>query len=148
MRASPDAVKTKTYVLLFLMLVLSPLGNVILDKGMKQIGSLELSSAAAVWTGFRHVVGSPTIWLGMACLAAYLVCYMLVLSWADLSFVMPISGMAFVLVPLLGYLWLHEQVPPRRWAGIALILLGVFLISRTPAQTTLPAPDAAHGETK
>lgn len=136
--ASPATRETKTYILLFLMLALGPIGNTILAMGMNQIGSLDLSSAAATWAGFRHVVGSPIIWAGMACLAGYLICYTLVLSLADYSFVLPFSGMTYAIVPLLGYLFLHENVSAARWIGIVLIFLGVLLINRTPSRTTEP----------
>ena len=67
---------------------------------------------------------------------------MLVLSWADYSFVMPFSAIAYALVPLLGYLWLGEIVPGTRWVGITLIVFGVCLISRTLPSTTGPASDS------
>jgi drug/metabolite transporter (DMT)-like permease len=130
--------KTKTYILLILMLALGPIGNTVLALGMNHIGSLDLSTKAAIWASFRNVVGSPTIWTGMACLAGYLICYMLVLSLADYSFVLPFSGMTYALVPLLGYLFLHENVSPARWIGIVVIFLGVLLINRTPSRTTEP----------
>ena len=66
----------------------------------------------------------------------FMVCHMLVLSWADYSFVMPFSAIAYALVPLLGYLFLHEQVSTARWIGIVLIVFGVVLINRTPHRTT------------
>jgi drug/metabolite transporter (DMT)-like permease len=120
------------------MLALGPIGNVVLDKGMKQIGSLDLASSAGIWGGFRHVVSSPTIWVGMTFLAGYLICYMLVLSLADYSFVLPFLGMTYALVPLLAYLFLHEKVSAARWIGIVLLFLGVLLINRTPPRTTEP----------
>jgi uncharacterized membrane protein len=130
--------KTKTYILLILMLALGPIGNTVLAMGMNHIGSLDLTTKAAIWASFRHVVGSSTIWTGMTCLAGYLICYMLVLSLADYSFVLPFSGMTYALVPLLGYLFLHENVSPARWIGIVVIFLGVLLINRTPSRTTEP----------
>jgi drug/metabolite transporter (DMT)-like permease len=39
-------------------------------------------------------------------------------------------------VALLGWLVLGEKVSLLRWAGIAVICLGVFVVSRTGAQTT------------
>jgi uncharacterized membrane protein len=68
----------------------------------------------------------------------FMVCHMLVLSWADYSFVMPFSAVSYALVPLLAYLFLHEQVSASRWIGIVLIFLGVLLINRTPPRTTQP----------
>ena len=74
----------------------------------------------------------------------FMVCHMLVLSWADYSFVMPFSAVAYALVPLFGYLFLHEQVSTPRWIGIILILFGVLLINRTPPRTArATAPGAS-----
>jgi drug/metabolite transporter (DMT)-like permease len=137
MRTSPTHT-TKTYILLFLMLALGPFGNIALAMGMNRIGSLDLSTAPAFCASFRHVVGSPMIWTGTVCLAGCLICYMLVLSLADYSFVFPFTGMTYAVVPLLGYFFLHENVSAARWSGIVLIFLGVFLIHRTPSRTTEP----------
>jgi multidrug transporter EmrE-like cation transporter len=131
--------KTKTYILLFLMVVLGSVGNTLLDKGMKDNGSLDLSTRSALWSGLQHTFGNGTIWLGIICMLAFMVCHMLVLSWADYSFVMPFSAIAYALVPLLGYAFLHEQVHMTRWVGIGLIVFGVYLISRTPPSTSQAA---------
>jgi drug/metabolite transporter (DMT)-like permease len=130
--------KTKTYILLFLMVALGSVGNTLLDKGMKDNGSLDLSRWSALWSGLLQTVGNGTICLGIICMLAFMICHMLVLSWADYSFVMPFSAIAYALVPLLGYIWLGEDVHAGRWAGIGLIVFGVYLISRTPP-TTSPA---------
>jgi drug/metabolite transporter (DMT)-like permease len=130
------SLKTKTYLLLFLMVSLGSVGNTLFDKGMKQVGSLDLSSAATIRQGVLPVFTNATIWLGIVCMLLFMVCQMMTLSWADYSFVMPFSAIAYALVPVLGYLWLHEQVPGTRWAGIGLIVAGVYLVSRTPHRTT------------
>ena len=132
--------ETKTYVLLFLLVLLGSVGNTILSKGMKDAGDLDISRLSAIEAGAVHVLTSGTIWLGIVLMLAFMVCHMLVLSWADYSFVMPFSAIAYALVPLLGYLFLHEQVSAARWTGIVLIFLGVLLINRTPPRTT---PQAA-----
>lgn len=135
---APRTHQTKTYVLLFLLVVLGSVGNTILSKGMKDAGDLDISRLSALIAGAARVLTSGTIWLGIAMMLAFMVCHMLVLSWADYSFVMPFSAIAYALVPLLGYLFLHEQVSAARWVGIVLIVLGVVLINRTPQRTTSP----------
>ena len=130
--------KTKTYVLLFLLVLLGSVGNTILSKGMKDAGELDISRLSAIEAGAVRVLSSGTIWLGIALMLMFMVCHMLVLSWADYSFVTPFSAIAYALVPLLGYLFLHEQVSSARWTGILLIFLGVLLINRTPPRTTEP----------
>ena len=96
------------------MMTLGSVGNTILDKGMKGLGSIDFSTRAAIWQGVLHTFTSGTIWLGIGCMLLFMVCHMLVLSWADYSFVMPFSALTYALVPLLGYIWLGEQVPPAR----------------------------------
>jgi drug/metabolite transporter (DMT)-like permease len=139
---SPKTHKTKTYVLLFLLVFLGSVGNTILSKGMKDVGDLDISHLSAIEAGTARVLSSGTVWLGIMLMLLFMVCHMLVLSWADYSFVMPFSAIAYGLVPLLGYLFLGEYVSASRWIGIILIFLGVLLINRTPHRTTEPAKPA------
>ncbi len=134
--SSTRRLKAKTYILLFLMMALGSVGNTILDKGMKSLGPIDFSTRSAIWQGAFHTFTSGTIWLGICCMLLFMVCHMLVLSWADYSFVMLFSAITYALVPLLGYLWLGEYVPIARRLGIVLIVFGVFLVSRTPPRTT------------
>lgn len=143
--SSTRTLKAKTYILLFLMIVLGSVGNTILDKGMKTLGPIDFSTRSAIGQGLVHTFTNGTIWLGICFMLLFMVCHMLVLSWADYSFVMLFSAITYALVPLLGYLWLGEYVPIARRFGIVLIVFGVFLVSRTPPRTTAPAPDRILG---
>jgi multidrug transporter EmrE-like cation transporter len=145
---SPSArQRIKTYVLLMLMLIFGTAGNIFLDKGMKRIGPLDLSNSNALLNGAARVLMDGTIWLGIALLLGYMVSYMLVLSWADYSFVMPFTALSYAMVAVTGYIWLGEKVPGPRWFGIGLIVAGVFLVSRTPTTTTKAADASNHGAT-
>jgi drug/metabolite transporter (DMT)-like permease len=140
--SSTRTLKAKTYILLSLMMALGSVGNTILDKGMKDLGPINFSTRSAIWQGAFHTFTSGTIWLGICCMLLFMICHMLVLSWADYSFVMLFSAITYALVPLLGYLWLGEYVPIERRLGIVLIVFGVFLVSRTPPRTT---PSISNG---
>jgi drug/metabolite transporter (DMT)-like permease len=126
----------KTYVLLVLMVLFGSVGDVLLSKGMKQIGEVNDWSFSALAGVFQRVFASPTIWLGVSCLILFFVGYMLVLSWADFSYVLPATATSYAIVPLLGYLLLGEVVSATRWAGVAFICLGVMLVGSTPPSTT------------
>jgi len=139
--SSTRTLKAKTYILLFLMIALGSVGNTILDKGMKSLGPIDFSTRFTIWQGVFHTFTNGTIWLGICCMLLFMVCHMLVLSWADYSFVMLFSAITYALVPLLGYIWLGEYVPMARRIGIVLIVFGVFLVSRTPPRTTEPVSD-------
>jgi drug/metabolite transporter (DMT)-like permease len=128
----------KIYLLIAVMIIAGPLGNVLLSKGMKQIGKFPVwPPSQLIHVGMR-VFTAGEIWLGITSLLTFFVAYMLVLSWADYSFVQPASSLAYGVVALLGYWMLGERVSPLRWAGIAVICLGVFVVSRTDPRTTEP----------
>jgi len=135
MKDSPG-LHLKTYVLLLFMVLFAPLGNVLLSKGMKGIGSAKNWAAADLLRILLKILTSGYIWLGIACLLAFFVAYMLVLTWADYSYVQPASAFSYAVVALLSYFLLGEVVPPLRWAGIAVICVGVFVVGRTPPSTT------------
>jgi uncharacterized membrane protein len=126
----------KTYVLIFLMVIFGPLGNVLLGKGMKQIGPVTSLAPAELFPAFARIFTSGAIWLGIGSLITFFVAYMLVLSWADYSYVQPASSFAYVIVALLAHFLLREDVTPLRWFGVSVICLGVLVVGQTPPRTT------------
>jgi uncharacterized membrane protein len=128
----------KTYLLIFLMVIFGPLGNVLLGKGMKRIGTVSIGTTAGVIDLLSRVLTSGTIWLGIGSLITFFVAYMLVLTWADYSYVQPASAAAYGMVALLGHFMLREVVTPTRWAGVILICVGVLVVGHTPPRTTEP----------
>jgi len=123
----------KTHALLVPIVLFAACGNVLLGKGMKQMGNAPRLSVVALGTIFLKAFGNVWIWLGIGSLLVFLVAFMVVLSWADYSFVMPVSAASYALVPLLSRWLLDERVNPMRWAGVSLICIGVALVTRTPA---------------
>jgi drug/metabolite transporter (DMT)-like permease len=135
----PEAgLRFKTYLLILLMVVFGPLGDVLLSKGMKRIGALSSWAPLNLLQFFEHTFTSAVVWLGIGSLFSFFLAYILVLSWADYSYVQPASSFAYGVVALLGYLILRETVTPTRWAGILVICLGVFIVGHTSPRTTEP----------
>jgi drug/metabolite transporter (DMT)-like permease len=126
----------KTYCMLLIMIVFAPLGNVMLGKGMKNVGTVATWAPSELLHIALHVLLSGYIWLGVASLLTFFVAYMLILSWADFSYVQPASSVALLVVALLGYFYLGERISPLHWAGIVVICLGVFVVGNTPPRTT------------
>ena len=125
----------KTFILLALVVVFGSSGDVLLSQGMKQVGELHSWSPAAAVAYFARAFESGTIWLAISLLMLFLVSYMLVLSWADFSYVSPASAVGYVLVALMGYFFLGEHVPTTRWIGVGLICVGVFVVGGTHPST-------------
>jgi drug/metabolite transporter (DMT)-like permease len=126
----------KTYCMLLIMIVFAPLGNVMLGKGMKNVGTVATWAPSELLRIASRVFISGYIWLGVASLLTFFVAYMLILSWADFSYVQPASSVALLVVALLGYFYLRERISPLHWAGIVVICLGVFVVGNTPPRTT------------
>lgn len=135
MKNSP-AVHLKTYIFLLLIALFAPLGNVLLSKGMKGVGSAKNWQPQELLHVFTQVLRSRYIWFGIGCLLAFFAAYMLVLTWADFSFVQPASAFSYAIVAILGLLLLGEKVSALRWSGIAVICLGVLIVSDTHPRTT------------
>jgi uncharacterized membrane protein len=125
----------KTYALLVPIVLLSSTGNVLLGKGMKQIGDVRDWRLAALGALFVKTFTNGWVWLGIGSLLLFLVSFMVILSWADYSFVMPASATSYAVAALLGHWALGELVTPQRWLGVVLICLGVALVARTPSSS-------------
>jgi drug/metabolite transporter (DMT)-like permease len=110
--------------------VLNALGNYCLSRGMRTLGAVDL-----------RLVVNPWVLAGVVLLIGWLLAQLSLLSWADLTFVLPISAFSYVASAILGAVSLHEHVTPARWAGILLIAGGVAVVSRTRARTAPEGDD-------
>jgi uncharacterized membrane protein len=126
----------KTYLLIAFIAVFAPLGNVLLGKGMQNVGSAKNWAPGEILQILERICSSGYIWLGIASLLTFFVAYMLVLTWADYSYVQPSSSLAYAVTGALSYLLLGETISPLRWLGIAVICVGVLVVGHTPPRTT------------
>jgi drug/metabolite transporter (DMT)-like permease len=127
--------RLKTLIMVFAMVVCATTGDSLLKRGMTQIGPVTLTHAGMT-QAFWSAMTSGTIWLAILFLTGFMLSNMTVLSWADYSYVMPASAMGYAAVTLVGVVALGEIVSPRRWIGVALICLGVFLVGQTKPRTS------------
>jgi drug/metabolite transporter (DMT)-like permease len=128
--------RLKTYAMILLMVMLNPISNILLKKGMDEVGPMVGWAPSTVVAFFVHAFTTGAIWLAISCLLCFFVSYLLVLSWADYSFVQPSAAISNGLTALLAFLVLHEYISPIRWVGILLICGGVFVVGHTHPQTT------------
>jgi drug/metabolite transporter (DMT)-like permease len=121
----------KTLVLVLIAAALGGAGHVMLAKGMKTIGDLTEAPRERVGGMVGRAVGNPWVLLGIVFQASFFFMYLSLLSRADVSQVLPMTAVDYIVVALLAQLLLAEVVSPARWAGIGLIVAGVFLVSRS-----------------
>src|SRR5207249_8043962 len=134
--ASERRLRIKTLVMILAMVVCANAGDLMLKRGMMQIGAVKISPAG-LQHAFFSTVTNGTIWIGIVLLLGFMLSYMTVLSWADYSYVMPAGAFGYALLTLLAVVFLHETVSPRRWIGVVLICIGVLLVGQSKPRTTV-----------
>jgi uncharacterized membrane protein len=126
----------KTYILIAIMVVTGPIGNLLIAKGMKQIGEIRYWPPSELLPVFLRVFSSLTIWIGILSLISFVIAFMLALSMADYSYVQPAAALGYLVIAILGVLVLGEKVSPLHWVGIVVICVGVSVIRGTDPRTT------------
>jgi len=122
----------KSLILILVAVLLGVLGQLLLKMGMTQVGSLESNGGLAglIQMGMQ-VFSNLKVLGGFAAYGLSSLFWIVVLSKIDLSLAYPMLALNYVLVPLTAWLFLNEQVPPLRWLGIGVVILGVVVISRS-----------------
>lgn len=112
--------RAKTWICATVVVLSNVLGNFFMKRGLPASLNDPFAYIAAL---FR-----PQVSLGVALLILWMLSRMTLLSWADLSYVVPVTSVGYVLVALMGRFFLAERIAPRNWAGIALIVAGVTMV--------------------
>ena len=120
----------KIILTMLLGVTVGTLGDIFLAQGMKALGKVTIHSIADVWRAAGRVFKTRiplAILFMIACFAIWLT----VLSWADLSLVLPMAALSYVLNAILAKPMLGETVSPRRWLGTAIVFVGVVTVIMT-----------------
>jgi uncharacterized membrane protein len=107
------------------------LGNLALSWGMKHGSPL----GSGVFDYIKAIF-NPWVMAGIGLLILWMLSRIALLSWADLSYVLPVTSIGYVLAAVAGALFLGEHISPSRWIGTLFIMAGAILVGRTAARTT------------
>ena len=119
--------------LILVSVTLAAVAQLTLKAGMNHVNdALAPETFSFNGTSVKALVQQPFVWGGLALFGISAVVWLVVLSRASLSFAYPFASITYVLILLFDHFVLDEAVPPLRWAGVAAIALGIFLVSRTP----------------
>lgn len=135
--------KWPTIIIMTLAVVAVTIGDLIMSHAMRKLGPLTIPSLPHWWDGKLGVTAvayevyelgwkiftQPLVWAAIGFMLTFLVLWMIALSWSDLTFVMPLTALTYVLNAVLVGPALGEHVSALRWAGTLLIALGVALVS-------------------
>ena len=104
-------------------------GSLLLKQGMTQVGEVSTLQPQKLLRLARRAATNPMIGLGVLCMAIAFFMFISLLSWADLSFVLPVTALNHVFNMLGTRYILKENVTTVRWISIVFISIGVALIS-------------------
>jgi uncharacterized membrane protein len=121
----------KTFVLVLIAATLGGTGHVMLAKGMKTIGDLTEAPSQRLGGMVTRALGNPSVLAGVVLQAAFFAMYLTLLSRDDVSKILPMLAMDYIVVVLLAHAVLGEAITAARWLGVALIVGGVTMVSRT-----------------
>lgn len=125
-------IDAKTKLLTVFVVATNVLGNFAMSWGMKH-QSAELGLAPLTYI---RLIFTPWVLLGTSLLILWLLSRMTLLGWADLSYVLPVTSVGYVLSAVLGKVFFAEQVTWQRWLGTIFIVIGIVFVGLTTANTT------------
>lgn len=117
-------------LLLMLGILLNTSAQLLLKSGMQAIGGF-----AFAWKNFlpisQQLLMNPYILMGLSAYVVSLGVWLLVLSRLEVSFAYPLVSISYILVAVAGWYFLGENLTSMRIAGIAVIMVGVIMVSST-----------------
>lgn len=121
----------KTFIVMLLAVTAGTIGDILLAKGMKEIGDISAMNLRGILDVAIKALTTPKLIIGTAMLAVFFFLWLAVLSWEDLTVALPMQALNYVLVAFLSQYFLGEVVTPLRWAGTILVCTGVMLITKS-----------------
>lgn len=106
------------------------IGQITLKYGMTQTGQITLSLHDIVPTLWK-IGTNPYVIGGLTLYVCGTVFWLAALSRVDLSYAYPFASVSYVIMLTASWLLFNENITPLRLAGTLIVMLGVFLISRS-----------------
>jgi len=118
----------RTFVFLTMVVLSGTGGDIAMTYGMKRIGEVKDFSPRAILGVLGRALRLGWFWLGITLMALAFFSLLALLTWADVSFVVPATALNYVVGALGAKILLGERLGRIRWAGILLVTLGVAVI--------------------
>jgi multidrug transporter EmrE-like cation transporter len=128
--ATSKGIRMKTAIIYILISVLaSTMGQLLLKKGMNNMGSITLNSNQFLSTVWKMVT-NPYVFIGLAIYFAGTVFWLAALSRVDLSYAYPFASLSYMIMLVASWIMFNEKITPSRLLGTVVIGIGVLLIYR------------------
>jgi uncharacterized membrane protein len=105
-------------------------GLYLVRAALVDAGGFTLGSVSAL-QNLAQLPRDWRFWAGGLLIGAVLLISLELYGSQELSKVVPLYSLSYVLIALIGQLFLHEDVTPQRWIGIFTIVAGVIVLLRS-----------------
>jgi drug/metabolite transporter (DMT)-like permease len=114
--------------LMFFIVVFGTVGEIFVSRAMKENGEVKNFRPVALFAVILRALRVKWMWLGVAMMAIGFFSLLAVFSFENVSFVVPVTALSYVVGALGGRFFLGERVNLQRWIGILLVCAGVTLV--------------------
>jgi drug/metabolite transporter (DMT)-like permease len=115
-------------VLFFFIVVAGTGGELCVSRAMKSIGEVHDFSPKSIVNFVLQSLRLPWMWMGIALMTLGFFSLLAILSFLEVSFVVPVSALSYAAGAFGAKTFLGERISKNRWMGIAVVCLGVSIV--------------------
>jgi drug/metabolite transporter (DMT)-like permease len=130
----------KNRIFILLAVLSNSAGNLFLAIGMKHMPDFQ---AVSILSYLASLMTNSWIVIGTALLIIWMVTQLSMLTWADLTYVLPVTAAVYIVTAILSRFFLDEHVSSIRWAGVVVISCAVLLVAETSPRTQRTTKEGA-----
>jgi drug/metabolite transporter (DMT)-like permease len=115
-------------ILFFFIIVAGTGGELCVSRAMRSIGEVRDFSAKSIVNFVLQALRLPWMWMGVTMMAVGFFSLLTILSFEEVSFVVPVSALSYAAGAFGAKAFLGERISQNRWIGIAVVCLGVTIV--------------------
>ena len=115
-------------IFFFFIVVAGTGGELCISRAMKSVGEVHDFRPRALVKFALHALRLPWMWLGVALMSLGFFSLLGILSFQEVSFVVPVSALSYAAGAFGAKAFLGEQINRNRWIGIAVVSIGVTIV--------------------
>lgn len=115
-------------ILFTLIIVAGTAGELCVSRAMKVVGDAESFRPRDIGRLILSALRVPWMWLGVGMMATAFFALLAALSILNVSFVVPVTALSYVVGTFGSAVFLQERVNSQRWLGVLLVAVGVTLV--------------------
>ncbi len=103
-------------------------GELCVSRAMKSIGEVHDFRPKSVLNVILKALQLPWMWLGVSLMSLAFFSLLAILSFQEVSFVVPVSALSYAAGAFGAKVFLGERISRHRWLGIAVVCIGVTIV--------------------